>query len=284
MSKWLGLMIGNSRLHWAYCCQSAAETPIQQTWNSPHLSIEAMHSNPKHLGDASVPCPNRPNQLHRPNSLPSELRQLLDDPTLSLWVASVVPAQTPYWLTHPNVNVITLKDIPLGNLYPTLGIDRALAALGAWHSQQTAALVIDGGTALTLTGVNANGQLMGGAIMPGLRLQLRSLHQHTAALPDTALSPDASLTRWQTNTPEAIKSGVWYGLQAGVQDFIRDWLAQQPHCAIVFTGGDGEKLWDAIKGPIASSYPLSSTPTLLYDPHLIFKGMATLYNAQSFNV
>ena len=44
-------------------------------------------------------------------------------------------------------------------------------------------LVIDAGTALTFTGADANQCLVGGAILPGLRLQLASLGQKTGQLP-----------------------------------------------------------------------------------------------------
>ena len=70
---------------------------------------------------------------------------------------------------------IGLEDIPLEGLYPSLGVDRALALWGAGATWGFPCLVIDGGTALTLTGGNGDGFLVGGAILPGLRLQLQSL-------------------------------------------------------------------------------------------------------------
>ena len=40
MGKWLGLMIGNSRLHWAYCQTDDESTSIQHTWDSQHWSAK----------------------------------------------------------------------------------------------------------------------------------------------------------------------------------------------------------------------------------------------------
>ena len=259
MDRWLGLMIGNSRLHWAYYRSVDSEQRILQTWDSPHLrAVETSGS-----GHSVKPWTQE---------LPPELSHVLaESPPLPLRIASVVPDQTQYWSRYPNIRWITLKDIPLENLYATLGIDRALAALGAWHHHRTSVLVIDGGTALTLTGVGTNGALIGGAIMPGLRLQLRSLHHHTAALPDTALA-QFPLSRWQTNTTDAIRSGVWHSLVAGVESFIEDWLATYPHSTIVFTGGDGQRLWKGRMDAIASQ----ESATSIYDPHVIFKGMAAI--------
>ena len=154
-----------------------------------------------------------------------------------------------------------------------MGIDRALALVGAWSEHQTSALVIDGGTAWTITGVDADGQFIGGAIVPGLRVQMRSLHQQTAALPKILLEEGEPIARWQTNTPDSIRSGVWYSLLAGIESFVWDWLHQYPDSAIVFTGGDGKRLWCAMREAIASQWPHTK---VFYDPQIIFKGMSQL--------
>jgi type III pantothenate kinase len=85
-----------------------------------------------------------------------------------LSLASVVPNQTALWQDYSNVHEITLDQVPLQGIYPTLGIDRALALWGAGETWGWPMLVIDAGTALTLTGADANRCLIGGAILPGL--------------------------------------------------------------------------------------------------------------------
>jgi type III pantothenate kinase len=70
---------------------------------------------------------------------------------LPLYLASVVPSQTALWQTYPDVHIITLDQVPLQGVYPTLGIDRALALWGAGETWGWPMLVIDAGTALTLT-------------------------------------------------------------------------------------------------------------------------------------
>lgn len=264
MTGWLGLMIGNSRLHWAYHeSQRRGDSSIWHTWDSDHLREDMP---PSDLGD-------NPAVWLSTCKAPPTVRPLLQaSQTVPLMMASVVPAQNDYWTTYPDLQHITLQDIPLANLYPTLGIDRALAVLGAWHLYQTSTLVVDGGTALTLSGVDKAGEFIGGAILPGLGLQLRSLHSHTAALPRAPIT-DVPSTRWQANTPDAIRSGVWYGLVAGIQGFINDWLCRYPDSTIVFTGGDGQRLWLGVKEAIAASHPAS----ILYDSNIIFKGMAVIY-------
>ena len=86
-------------------------------------------------------------------------------------LASVVPSQTALWQIYPNVHIINLDQIPLQGVYPTLGIDRALALWGAGKTWGFPMLVIDAGTAMTFTGADANQCLVGGAILPGLGLQ-----------------------------------------------------------------------------------------------------------------
>jgi type III pantothenate kinase len=56
-----------------------------------------------------------------------------------------------------------------------LGVDRWLALIAAYRSQQAAVLVIDAGSALTVDAVNADGNHLGGYIVPGARLMERAL-------------------------------------------------------------------------------------------------------------
>ena len=51
-------------------------------------------------------------------------------------------------------------------------------------------MVVDCGSALTFTACNENGRLAGGAILPGVRLQLRALGTRTAQLPSDVVLPD----------------------------------------------------------------------------------------------
>ncbi len=181
-------------------------------------------------------------------------------PSGEVWLASVVPAWREQWQPEPDLklNLIDLSWVPLGNLYASLGIDRALTVLGAGETRGWPVLVIDAGTALTLTGADAQRALVGGAILPGLGLQLSSLRQHTAALP-TVARPESLPPRWAQDTANAIRSGVLYTLLAGVRDFLADWQRQFPTAQVVVTGGDGPLLARCLALPL--------------DPHLGFWGL-----------
>jgi type III pantothenate kinase len=261
--SWIGLMIGNSRLHWSWFYTAM----LQQTWDTPHLSSEQ-------IADLIT------QQLDFATSavLPAELPLAQVPKALPLWLSSVIPAQIPLWLTYPQTQVISLEQIPFSGLYPTFGIYRALALLGAATRYGLPSLVIDAGTALTFTGANAAKQLVGGAILPGLQLQLRALAEHTAALPQLNVPPPLPLHRWSTNTTEAIWSGVLYGLLAGIQDFITAWRQEFRDGSIVLTGGDAMLLLHLLQQQADSTGQRAAG--LLVDPALIFWGMQQIVAAE----
>ena len=224
MGLWLGLIAGNSKLHWGQfkgdCDASFQRNCLNKTWDTSHLT--------KPLQLFGVECPqNTP-----------------------VYFASVVPGQSKLIAQYGNAREITLQDLPLGNLYPTLGIDRALALLGAGDRYGYPVLVIDGGTAITLTGADGDRNLVGGAILPGLQLQFDSLGLGTAALPqlDAELDPDSDSTklsaarlpeRWALSTEGAIASGILHNLASGILAFVTDWLERYPNSVIITTGGSG---------------------------------------------
>jgi type III pantothenate kinase len=247
---WLGLAIGNSRLHWAWF----TDNTLQTTWDTPHFSQETVEQLITKQFDFSTD--------DRTSTVPT-----LGNP--ELWVASVVPSQTDLWRSYSFLNLITLKQIPIPGTYATLGVDRALALWGAIATWGTPTLVIDAGTALTFTGADPAGHFAGGAILPGLQLQLRSLNQSTAALPTINSQSIATLPdRWAKNTEGAIVSGVIYTTLAGVQDFIEDWWQQFPHSSIALTGGDSALL----QACLCAQNP-DFAKQIQVEPNLIFWGM-----------
>jgi type III pantothenate kinase len=250
-------MIGNSRLHWAWFIGAI----LQEAWNTDHLPAATVEALIQQWAAGEMP-----------EILPPQLvcQQLEAPSQLPLYLASVVPEQTKLWQTYSASTVITLDRVPLLGLYPTLGIDRALALLGAGEMYGYPVLVIDAGTALTFTGADADKQLIGGAILPGLGLQLKSLAGNTAALPAIQLVPKLP-PRWAKQTSAAIESGVVYTVLAGIQDFMTDWRHQFPDSQIALTGGDSNLLLTYLQ----AQFP-HDTHHLMADPHLIFWGMRSV--------
>ncbi|MBD2409216.1 pantothenate kinase [Nostoc calcicola FACHB-389] len=255
---WLALEIGNSRLHWALF---EGET-LDRAWDTDYLpeSVPYQLAQSQTLHDLLLPIFPTQNQTSSPSSPSSPLPLLL---------ASVVPSQTAIWETYPNVRVITLDQVPLKRMYPTLGIDRALALWGAGKTWGFPMLVIDAGTALTFTAADANQCLVGGAILPGLGLQFTTLGQQTGQLPLVEIPNLASLPpRFAVNTTEAIQSGVIYSFLAGIKDFIEAWWNLFPDGKIAIKGGDRTLIINYLQ----ALYPDIGTH-LIVEPNLIFWGI-----------
>ncbi len=263
--SWLALMIGNSRLHWAWFVGAT----LQEAWDTNHLPEAAVEKLIQRWASGVLPKEILPPLLVSVHSSDTKNQ-------LPLYIASVVSAETQFWQTYPTAKVITLADVPLSGLYPTLGIDRALALLGAGETLGYPVLVIDAGTALTFTGADVQGRLIGGAILPGLRLQLQSLARSTAALPAVQLPPQLP-PRWAIQTPAAIESGIIYTVLAGIRDFLEDWRFQFPESQIALTGGDCALLLTYLQ----TQFP-QNTHQLIADPHLIFWGMRSIVSRQTF--
>ncbi len=251
---WLGLAIGNSRLHWAWfegeelCC----------TWDTDYLADKYIQQLAKSQTWEDLP----PEML-----LPKQILKADFVYPVPLSLVSVVPSQTELWQNYPKVQIITLEDIPLKNTYSTLGSDRALALWGAKQTWGMPVLVIDSGTALTFTGVDANFALVGGAILPGLSLQFGSVARKTANLPTVEL-PQQLPPRFARNTTAAIQSGIIYSLIAGVKNFIDAWWEMYPDSQVILTGGDRVNLINYLN----SQFPNLGTK-LKCDRNLIFWGM-----------
>jgi len=238
--NWLGLMIGNSRLHWAYF----ADNQLQQTWNT--IKGDSL----RELEDI----------------LPPEINNYLKR-AIPLYVASVVPSATRLYLQLPQTIIIDVQSIPIEGIYKTMGCDRTLALWGGGCKYGFPSLVIDSGTALTFTGANEHMELVGGAILPGVKLQIETLFFNTAALPEVEILEEF-IPRWAKNTPNAIQSGVIYSILGGIKGFIDDWLEKYPSSSIILTGGDTILL----KQYFAKIYP-SLADKIIFDSDLIFYGM-----------
>ena len=164
------------------------------------------------------------------------LKQLQQAP--EAWAAvGPVPKDLERWQPQR----LLTSDVPLANLPPTLGVDRALAAWGAWQQCRQPVLVADAGTALSLTLVDAAGCFLGGRLMAGGRLQLQALHQGTADLPQ--LEPvEAAGLLWATQTSEAMASGVARGLAAAIALAFHDRPQPPWPWQLWLTGGDAPVL------------------------------------------
>jgi len=143
-------------------------------------------------------------------------------------VIPIAPKIKTIWDDLPKTQIITRSMIPLTGIYSTMGLDRAVAGYAACLEYAgLPVLVIDCGTAITLTGIDRDRRVIGGAILAGLTTQLKSLNISTAALPllvpqdlDRKFNKNPP-TRWATDTNSSIYSGLIYTVMAGLADLSK---------------------------------------------------------------
>jgi type III pantothenate kinase len=121
----------------------------------------------------------------------------------------------------------------------SVGIDRICSAAACYETLKHACVVASFGTAITIDCVNDEGVFLGGAILPGLHMQARALHEQTASLPLTTIE-DTSVTYGAT-TEQAIRNGVIIGVVGALRE-ITERYATDLHVwpQLVVTGGGAE--------------------------------------------
>jgi type III pantothenate kinase len=139
--------------------------------------------------------------------------------------------------------------IPVKNLYQTpetLGKDRIAAVTGAlsmFPGQNI--LVIDAGTCITYDMITGNGEYLGGAISPGIRMRFQAMHTFTGKLP--LIEPEDFNGLIGRSTRESLLSGVYNGVMGEISELIRQYREQFGELAVVITGGDHLFLHNKLK-------------------------------------
>jgi type III pantothenate kinase len=120
-----------------------------------------------------------------------------------------------------------------------VGADRIAGAMGATQrAPRRNLIVVDCGTATTFDVVTAEGDYLGGAIMPGVGISVDTLAGRTAKLPAVEITrPGAALGR---STIESIQSGVYHGHVGAVRQLVAElsreaFAGERPR--VIATGG-----------------------------------------------
>lgn len=125
----------------------------------------------------------------------------------------------------------------------SLGADRWAALLAVHARTADSAVVVSAGTAITVDALDANGNFLGGLILPGLHTMRQSLAQHTAQLG----MQYGKLQAFPNNTADAVESGLigaCIGAIATMQANLAATCGSQAR--IFLTGGDAARLRDAL--------------------------------------
>jgi type III pantothenate kinase len=123
-----------------------------------------------------------------------------------------------------------------------LGSDLLANAVAGYLSAEGAAIVVDFGTALTFTAVNASGHILGASIAPGVSTGLHGLVSRTAALPGVDLTPPPP-PFIGTDTSTALRAGLlrgYTGLVDGMVAGISREIVESAggEATVIATGGE----------------------------------------------
>ena len=144
------------------------------------------------------------------------------------------------------------------------GADLVVADVAALREHKPPLIVIDMGTATTMSVLDKNGAHIGGCIIPGVKISMDALTDRTALLPGLQLDqPKRAIGR---NTIDAMRSGIMLGAACMLDGMVERMEAELGYkTTVIATGGIAKFV-----------VPLCKTP-MIYDKDLIIKGLAALY-------
>ena len=147
----------------------------------------------------------------------------------------------------------------------SIGADLITGSVGAMAYYVAPVIVIDIGTATTVTIVDKDNAFRGGAIIPGVKISYSALSSGTSLLPNISITPPKKVIG--SNTADCMRSGAVYGTASmidGMLDRMQEEIGYK--CTVVATGG------------MASGIIPCCRSEIIYDDDLLLKGLRVIYN------
>ncbi|HEY3240299.1 MAG TPA: type III pantothenate kinase [Acidimicrobiia bacterium] len=144
-----------------------------------------------------------------------------------------------------------------------VGADRIANAVAAYERYGGPAVVVDMGTATTFDVISAEGQYLGGAIAPGIRISAEALFGATARLSRVEIVPPRSVIG--KNTVESIQAGLVLGTASMIDGVIERIEKDLGDATVVATGGLATVVMD------------HCTAVDHHDPWLTLEGLRLIY-------
>lgn len=145
-----------------------------------------------------------------------------------------------------------------------LGADLVAGAVGALDVYNAPCVVIDMGTASTISVLDRNGAFVGGVIAAGVRLTLKALTENTAQLSSIPIEAPKSVIG--SNTAECMQSGLVYGAASMIDGLllrIEKELGEKP--TVVATGG------------LSKEIICHCSSNIIYNENLLLDGLRVIY-------
>ncbi len=146
-----------------------------------------------------------------------------------------------------------------------VGADRLVNAAAAYKLYGGPLIIVDFGTATTFCAVTRNGDYLGGAISPGVKISAEALFQRASKLPRVELVKPEKVIG--SDTISAMQAGIIYGY-AGLVDGIVERMKKElsEDAKVIATGGLAELI-------------APETKTIReIEPDLTLKGLQLLYD------
>ena len=146
-----------------------------------------------------------------------------------------------------------------------VGKDRLADSIGAICCYGTPAIIIDMGTATTVSVIDEDRRFLGGMIIPGTKTSLAALSNRASQLPSITIEHPHNVIG--KNTLENMHSGIVYGTAAMIDGIIEKIIAEMQGSEtgkspkIIGTGGMAKTIMPYCQHDI------------IVDDHLIFKGL-----------
>ncbi len=146
-----------------------------------------------------------------------------------------------------------------------LGADIVAGAVAALEKYPAPIVMVNFGTATTISYISGKKTYEGGLMFPGVYLSLNALSEQAALLSDIALEHPKNLIG--KNSEDCMRNGIVYGTAAMLDGVIQRILEAIPEkeATLVATG---------TPAPVITRY---CSHNIIYDKNLVMEGLATIY-------
>jgi pantothenate kinase type III len=138
-----------------------------------------------------------------------------------------------------------------------IGIDRVMGMIGALEHFKPPLITVDCGTAVTINAVDKDHNCLGGAILPGIETQIKSLKENAAGLKKIEISPFLKNVKPShftiaagKDTSSAIRAGVVLGVTGTIKEIISRIIKQEfkgEDVQLIITGGAMDLVYEVLK-------------------------------------
>lgn len=173
-------------------------------------------------------------------------RQQLEPEQVHLAISSVVPdfhqtlqaaagqlgALSYHWVDQASPHGFSLSE----SVRREIGADLIAGLVGARERTHGTVVVVDCGTATTLTVLSSEDRVKGVAILPGIVTQISTITGSAPHLPDEVSLTIPSVP-YGTNTVEALQSGILYGHAEAIEGLVRRYRELEGKLTVFGCGG-----------------------------------------------